>query len=356
MDVKSDTDKVCIIGAGSSGLAAAKTFAERGIPFDCLEREPDIGGLWNEDTEDRRRLRHDLSRLLAQIYRLRRLSLARGISRLSVPPRDARLFARLRDEFRHPRQDRAQHARRAGRARGRRLARPGRGRRASPLLSRPRHRQRSSRRAAHAENSRDIHRRDHALARLPQRQATRRQARCRGGRRQLRLATSSSMRRASRRRIYLSMRRGTYFVPKFVFGRPMDGIISFFEKIPMPRRLRNVLYTHWHRIMVGKNERYGLPEPEHRIMDTHPTMNTVLPQLYGHGRIAPSPRSPPSPANKVRFTDGSEVEADLVVFAHRLRGRRSRSSTTVRSSDRTGGRCSISMCFTPSSTICSPSA
>jgi cation diffusion facilitator CzcD-associated flavoprotein CzcO len=29
----------------------AKTFAERGIPFDCLERENDIGGLWNEATE-----------------------------------------------------------------------------------------------------------------------------------------------------------------------------------------------------------------------------------------------------------------------------------------------------------------
>ncbi|RPI38284.1 MAG: monooxygenase, partial [Hyphomicrobiaceae bacterium] len=49
-DIKNETDKVCIIGAGSSGLAAAKTFAERGIPFDCLERENDIGGLWNETT------------------------------------------------------------------------------------------------------------------------------------------------------------------------------------------------------------------------------------------------------------------------------------------------------------------
>ena len=50
MDVKSNTDKVCIIGAGSSGLTAAKTFPVRGIPFDCLERERDIGGLWNEAT------------------------------------------------------------------------------------------------------------------------------------------------------------------------------------------------------------------------------------------------------------------------------------------------------------------
>jgi len=49
-NIKNETDKVCIIGAGSSGLAAAKIFAERGIPFDCLEREDDIGGLWNETT------------------------------------------------------------------------------------------------------------------------------------------------------------------------------------------------------------------------------------------------------------------------------------------------------------------
>ena len=46
-----DNNRYCIIGAGASGLAVAKTFAERGIPFDCLEREHDIGGLWNFATE-----------------------------------------------------------------------------------------------------------------------------------------------------------------------------------------------------------------------------------------------------------------------------------------------------------------
>jgi len=104
-------------------------------------------------------------------------------------------------------------------------------------------------------------------------------------------------------------------VPKFMFGRPMDGIINFCEKFPMPRGLRNRLYTHWHRLMVGKNERYGLPEPEHRIMDTHPTMTTVLPQLVGHGRIGVKPDITEFAGNKVRFAEGSEVEADLVVFA-----------------------------------------
>src|SRR4029079_18081358 len=96
---------------------------------------------------------------------------------------------------------------------------------------------------------------------------------------------------------------------------PMDGIINFCEKVPMPRGLRNVLYTHWHRLMVGRNELYGLPEPEHRIMDSHPTMTTVLPQLVAHGRIGVKPEIAAFDGNKVRFSDGSEVEADLVIYA-----------------------------------------
>ena len=44
-------DRYCIIGAGASGLAIAKNFKQRGIPFDCLEREADLGGLWNIATD-----------------------------------------------------------------------------------------------------------------------------------------------------------------------------------------------------------------------------------------------------------------------------------------------------------------
>jgi hypothetical protein len=39
-------ERFCILGAGSSGLAVAKNFREMGIPFDCLEREDNIGGNW----------------------------------------------------------------------------------------------------------------------------------------------------------------------------------------------------------------------------------------------------------------------------------------------------------------------
>src|SRR5947199_9030703 len=36
----------CVIGAGSSGIAAAKSLHEHGIPFDCFEKSDRVGGNW----------------------------------------------------------------------------------------------------------------------------------------------------------------------------------------------------------------------------------------------------------------------------------------------------------------------
>src|ERR1700690_3092033 len=38
--------RVCLIGAGSSGITAAKALHERSIPFDCYEKSDRVGGLW----------------------------------------------------------------------------------------------------------------------------------------------------------------------------------------------------------------------------------------------------------------------------------------------------------------------
>lgn len=39
-------DRVCIIGAGASGIAACKVLKERRIAFDCYEMSNRVGGLW----------------------------------------------------------------------------------------------------------------------------------------------------------------------------------------------------------------------------------------------------------------------------------------------------------------------
>jgi len=38
--------RVCVIGAGSSGIAACQVLAARDIPFDCFEKGSEVGGNW----------------------------------------------------------------------------------------------------------------------------------------------------------------------------------------------------------------------------------------------------------------------------------------------------------------------
>ena len=38
--------RVCIVGAGSSGIAAAQVLHARGIEFDCFEVGSEVGGNW----------------------------------------------------------------------------------------------------------------------------------------------------------------------------------------------------------------------------------------------------------------------------------------------------------------------
>ncbi|MGH6832767.1 MAG: flavin-containing monooxygenase, partial [Methyloceanibacter sp.] len=312
--MKSNTDKVCIIGAGSSGLAAAKTFHERGIPFDCLEREHDIGGLWNEATNTG--VVYDTTYLVSSrkytgfedypfpeeypTYPSHRETLAY----LRAYALNFGILDKIEFNTTVERAERAQDGWRvqiAGEERPRFYR--------ALVIANGHHQVPRTPKIPGTFTGEILHSRDY---RSVKQLADKRVVVVGSGNSACDIVVDAA---SVAQRIYQSMRRGTYFVPKFMFGRPMDGIINFCEKIPMPRGLRNRLYTHWHRLMVGKNERYGLPEPEHRIMDTHPTMTTALPQLAAHGRIGVKPEIVEFAGNKVRFSDGSEIEADLIVFA-----------------------------------------
>jgi cation diffusion facilitator CzcD-associated flavoprotein CzcO len=39
--------RVCVIGAGASGLAAGKALADGGVRYVCFEASDDIGGQWH---------------------------------------------------------------------------------------------------------------------------------------------------------------------------------------------------------------------------------------------------------------------------------------------------------------------
>jgi cation diffusion facilitator CzcD-associated flavoprotein CzcO len=44
--------KACVIGAGSSGIAAAQVLQARGIDFDCFEKGSKVGGNWRYENDN----------------------------------------------------------------------------------------------------------------------------------------------------------------------------------------------------------------------------------------------------------------------------------------------------------------
>ena len=67
-------------------------------------------------------------------------------------------------------------------------------------------------------------------------------------------------------------------------------------------------------VAVGDMERYGLPKPDHRFGDAHPTISDDVLSRIAHGEIEPRPNIARLTERTVVFADGSEVEADVVVY------------------------------------------
>ncbi len=111
------------------------------------------------------------------------------------------------------------------------------------------------------------------------------------------------------RNTYLASRRGAYVIPKYFFGRPGLAIPPW-----LPWQVRQVVLQQAVRVSVGPVERYGLPRPEHRILQAHPTVSDGLLSRIAHGAIVPKPNIAGLCGQKVRFTDGTVAAANVIVY------------------------------------------
>jgi hypothetical protein len=109
---------------------------------------------------------------------------------------------------------------------------------------------------------------------------------------------------------FISIRRGTHFLPKTIFGVPT----SEFDRWWLPVFAQKALMKALLRIAVGSNERYGLPKPEHDLFDRHPTVNSQLLYDLRHGRLTPKPDVERLDGRTVRFADGTSLEVDTIVW------------------------------------------
>ena len=112
-----------------------------------------------------------------------------------------------------------------------------------------------------------------------------------------------------------STRRGYFYMPKYLFGRPADQVGDRMLALGMPLALRRAIATLSCRLLVGSPTKLGLPAPDHALFETHPVVNTLLPYYVGHGDIVPRPDIARFEGKTVHFVDGSAAEVDLIVFA-----------------------------------------
>ncbi len=108
-----------------------------------------------------------------------------------------------------------------------------------------------------------------------------------------------------------SMRRGHWFMPKTIFGVPTVELLRPWMPLWLQRAMLRLLL----RIVVGRYEDYGLQRPDHRIFETHPTINTEVLHYFKHGAIAVHPAVAQLEGDMIEFVDGARERFDLVVCA-----------------------------------------
>ncbi|MFD6893451.1 flavin-containing monooxygenase [Rhodococcus sp. NPDC060086] len=113
--------------------------------------------------------------------------------------------------------------------------------------------------------------------------------------------------------VTLSTRSSAWIVPKYIAGRPAD---KYFRTLPhVPLGWQRTLAQLGQPLLSGRPERYGLPTPNHKFFEAHPTQSVELPLRLGSGDITPSPNIERFDGRTVHFVDGTSGEFDIIVYA-----------------------------------------
>ncbi|MFF3883758.1 NAD(P)-binding domain-containing protein [Streptomyces sp. NPDC001914] len=316
-------ERVCVIGAGSSGIAACQVLAARGIPYDCYETGSEVGGNWRYLNDNG----------MSSAYRSLHINTSRQIMEYaSFPmPEDcpvypshvhiARYFDSFVDHFglrpsiafrtevvrAEPLPDgtwgvATRHldtGETAERVYGAVLVANGhhwKARWPRPALP-----------GAEEFTGSQTHSHDY---RTPESFADKRVLVLGIGNSACDIAVETS--RVSRRTV-LAMRRGAHILPKYLFGVPTDRLTgSWLARAPLAVQAQGLRLLL--RLSRGRLKDYGLPTPRHGVLAAHPTISDDLLSRLGHGDLTVKPAPVRLDGDRVTFEDGSTEVIDAIVY------------------------------------------
>jgi dimethylaniline monooxygenase (N-oxide forming) len=315
-------DRVCVIGAGSSGIAACQVLAERGVPFDCFERGSGVGGNWRYGNDNG----------MSSAYRSLHINTSRRqMEYASHPmpddypdyPHHTQIAAYFDDFVDHfglreritfsttvesvePVEE-GEHVGSAGwevRTDSGDVGRYGavlvaNGHHWDPRWPEPPFPGEFAGEQMHAHDYKTadgLEGRNVLVLGI--------------GNSACDIAVETS--RVSEM-TYLAMRRGAYVIPKYLNGTPTDELGGeLVSRLPLP--IVRAFYGRALRTAVGEPTDYGLPKPDHKLAEAHPTISSDLLPRIGHGRITVKPNIERLEGERVRFADGSVEEIDAIIY------------------------------------------
>jgi cation diffusion facilitator CzcD-associated flavoprotein CzcO len=314
--------KICVIGAGSSGIAACQVLAARGLSFDCFEKGSHVGGNWRYENDNE----------MSSAYRSLHINTSRGLMAYKTYPMPddypdypnhfqiASYFDDYVDHFglREKIRFRAEVT----------SVVPAEGEWDVTVEDADGERQTIRYRAVLVANG---HHWDPRWPEPPFPGADEfegeqmhahyyREPDVLRDKRVLVLGIGNSATdiavEASRiaEKTFLAMRRGAYVMPKYLNGRPTDEAASpLLTRLPLP--IQRFFLERMLGLTAGDMTSYGLPKPDHKLLEAHPTVSAELLSRLGHGDIEVKPNIDRFAGGRtVRFADGGEEEIDLVVY------------------------------------------
>lgn len=312
------TPRVCVIGAGPSGITAAKRLNDHGIPFDCYEASDEVGGNWYYKNPNGMSACYQSLHIDTSKFRL-------AFEDYPAPdewpdfPHHSQLFQYFRDYVDHfGIRDRivfdteVTAAERAADGRWLITTSEGRTKDYDALVVCNGH---------------------HWDPRLPDYPGTfdgtllhshayndpfdpvdmrgKRVVVVGMGNSGLDIASELSQRFIAAK-LFVSARRGVWVLPKYVNGKVGDK-----RSMPrwMPPKLGLKLKQRFVRKFRGNMEDYGLPKPDHLPFEAHPSASEEFLHRAGCGDVTFKPAITALEGPRVRFADGSVEEVDVIVCA-----------------------------------------
>ncbi len=116
--------------------------------------------------------------------------------------------------------------------------------------------------------------------------------------------------------VAISTRTGAHVMPKYLMGIPVDRWSAFLtRKLRLPSVWARRIMGRLAYLAVGNQSRFGVPKPAAPIWREHATISQELLPYIGHGWLTIKPNVTSLEGGSIGFADGSHAAYDAVIYA-----------------------------------------